>query len=84
MLMTTNGNPYFCVREGDGYRILLADHEEVGGEDQTLESVLGCCEDGPSFDSFAELLEAFAADVLPSSPHADSEMAKYDSWRANR
>lgn len=84
VLMTADGNPYFCVPQGDGYRILLADHDEIGGGEATLDDILEICGDGPSFESFAELLEAFAADVLPVSPYEERGVERLRAWRAQR
>ncbi len=83
VLVTANGNPYFCVSEDDGYRILYADHEEIGDNDETLEDVLGAAPEELAF-TLTELLEAFAAQVLPASPHSDTEMEKLRAWRAAR
>lgn len=83
VLATANGNPYFVVRKGDGYEIRLVDHDEVS-EDDDLDALIALSGPGPVFTSFAELIDALAAQVLPSSPYAKDEIAAFETWRAAR
>jgi hypothetical protein len=83
VLATANGNPYFVVGKGDTYEIRLVDHDEVS-DDSSLDDLIEQSSVGPVFTSFGEFLDALAAQILPSSPHADKEVAAFNAWRAAR
>jgi len=63
VMRTGGGEPYFLARVDDGYRIILGVDGQLG---ETKDETIANSSEGPSFDSFAKLLEAFAGSTLPS------------------
>lgn len=87
VIAMARGNPYFCLRTGDGYEIRLADAQDLAdGVDSEIDlaGVLAHSAEAPVFTAFADFLDAFAASKLPTSPHERVQVHAYHAWRADR